>query len=124
MKSKKFLRITSETPPKIKEVIKNHLNHLDKEYEESEDWFDRRLRQVLPDIKRMKSEGFNPIGYSVMFIEDTFYFKTKEEALRAYQYFEVERRGIAGWWYGIEEKDQNAKDYLESTDSEPRYTDL
>lgn len=71
--------------------------------EEIEEWFLKRIKDVLPEIKKLKAAGYNPIAYSVMMVEDTFVFETDEESVKAYQEFEENATGrnkISGWWYG------------------------
>lgn len=71
-----------------------------------EDWLKKRYESVKPDIMKMKDSGFKPLFYSVMLCEDTFVFRTSEEASLAYEKFEKDYDGeesISGWWYGIEE---------------------
>lgn len=68
------------------------------------------------DLTNMYKAGFNPVAYTVMMLEDTFYFATKEEAHKAHEYFEAGEgatREYIGWWYGIEELEANNKYYTE-----------
>lgn len=70
------------------------------------------------DIEIIKSHGFNLLAVSTMMCEHTFYFNTKEEAISAYNYFEKKQNPeskwlVSGWWYSIEEKEENENWYLE-----------
>jgi len=84
-----------------------------------EKWFktsDVRGRFEDMDFSIMKTAGFNLVAFSVMMLEDTFYFETKEEAISAYEYFEggeAATREYVGWWYSIDELESNNKYYIE-----------
>ncbi len=74
------------------------------------------------DFEQMFKAGFKPIAYSVMMLEDTFYFKTKEESIKAYEYFEsgdFATREYIGWWHSIDEVEANNKYCSEEMDNIP-----
>ena len=60
-------------------------------------------------LKIIQEAGFNPIGITTMMCEETFIFNTEEEASKAFEYFETNRRANIdkheylpdGWWYGL-----------------------
>jgi hypothetical protein len=56
-------------------------------------------RYQIP-IQILKSAGYHPIAVTSMMFEDTFVFETKDEAKRAYQELEKEKKQIQGWFYG------------------------
>lgn len=73
-----------------------------------------RKRFEKMDFEPMRKAGFNPIAYSVMICEDTFYFNTKEEAKNAYEYFEGGKNATheyEGWFYSIDEVESNNEFY-------------
>lgn len=47
-------------------------------------------------LKEVVNAGFKPIGMTVMICEDTFIFKTPDDARAAWEKFKPE-----GWWYDI-----------------------
>lgn len=71
--------------------------------EENEQWLWERFKNAIPEFKKLKAAGYNPIAYTVMICEDTFVFATDDEAKRAHSQFEEHGKGknfITGWWYG------------------------
>lgn len=69
---------------------------------------DRPLSSFDESLILIKSYGFNPIGVSQIYFEDTFIFETQEEAESAFQKLEKELGLIQGWFYSKEnfEKDK------------------
>lgn len=71
---------------------------------------DRPLEDFENNLKFLHKAGFNPIAVTQMYFEDTYVFKTKKEANRAYKQFEKDlqfkknsknkKKRIVGWWYG------------------------
>lgn len=55
-----------------------------------------------PSLLIMSEHGFHPIGITKMMCEETFIFKTDEEATRAYELLEVEKNLLSGWWYSMD----------------------
>lgn len=47
-------------------------------------------------LTKIREAGFKPIAITVMICEETFVFKTEEEAKAAWEKFKPE-----GWWYGF-----------------------
>ncbi len=73
----------------------------------------------LMNFDNMIKAGYTPVAYSVMMMEDTFYFETVEEAKKAAEYFEngeFATREYVGWWYGIEELEGNIEYYHKEFD--------
>lgn len=58
-------------------------------------------------LKEIREKGFKPIGITVMLCEETFIFKGKKDAERAWEIFKPE-----GWWYGIGDFIDARKQYL------------
>lgn len=70
--------------------------------------FNRPLSSFEDDLKTIKESGFNPIGVSQIYLEDTFIFETSEEAEHAYRKLERDRDEkfigkVVGWWHGKED---------------------
>ena len=64
----------------------------------------------------LTTSGYKPLAVSQIYLEYTFVFETKEEALKAYHQFERSEEGkwigeIAGWWYGKEDFLATIQDY-------------
>lgn len=55
------------------------------------------------EIQILKDHGYNPIKVTTMMFETTFAFERVEEALKAYQELEVEKKLLQGWFYGMED---------------------
>ncbi|MFW5847467.1 MAG: hypothetical protein ACOCVF_00920 [bacterium] len=84
---------------------------------------DRPIEDFADDIKRLRKAGFNPIGVTQMYFEDTYVFETKKEAKKAYNYFEnrdkrqcSQKEVIIGWWYGKQDFLKEAKKYNDEAD--------
>lgn len=60
----------------------------------------------------LREQGFNPIGITSFFLEETFIFNTKKEATVAYKKMEKELRTVVGWYYS---KKQFEKELAEAT---------
>ena len=56
-------------------------------------------------IKLLKDNGHNPLAICSYYGEEAFFFKTTEEAIRAYEEMEVEERLVCGWFHSVEEID-------------------
>lgn len=74
------------------------------------------LEYYKNNIDILKRHGFNCIGVSQMYLEDTYIFETKEEATKAYRQFERDENEnwigkIAGWWYSKEDFDSTVIEY-------------
>ena len=63
----------------------------------------RHILSFAGYIKTIRKYGFNPIGVTQFWCEDTFVFKTPEEATEAYRIIEEGGESISGWWYGEED---------------------
>ena len=68
------------------------------------------MEQYLEEIQILRDHGYNPIKVTSIMFETTFAFNTKEEANRAYQELEVEKKLLQAWWYG-EDFDDAVKEY-------------
>ena len=60
--------------------------------------------------------GFKPIAVTKFMLENTFVFETKDEAMKAYHFFERDENenwigNIVGWWYGREDFIEAVKEY-------------
>jgi hypothetical protein len=68
--------------------------------------FEREIRLIV-------NAGFNLIGLSHFYIEDTFIFDTADEAKIAGNMFELDNEDdptcIVGWWYGKKEFEDAVK---------------
>lgn len=63
------------------------------------DEYDEHDGYGTPDsylLKLVQQAGFKPIGITVLYCEETFIFKSKQEAINAAEKFLPE-----GWWYDI-----------------------
>jgi hypothetical protein len=92
---------------------------LGKTTEELKQHIDNKYGEQLAFIR---SNGFTPIGVSVMMFEDTFVFETIEEARQAGNACEVENHTddrIEAWWYGREEVPGIIDDYEKSFKKRP-----
>lgn len=58
-------------------------------------------------LKEVREAGFKPIGITVLMCEETFIFKGKEEAQRAWEKFKPE-----GWWYDFGSWEDTRKEYV------------
>lgn len=58
-------------------------------------------------LKQVREAGFKPIGITVMICEETFIFKSDEEAQKAAEKFLPE-----GWWYGFGSWDDTRNKYV------------
>ena len=72
---------------------------------------ERPLSSFKESLILIKSYGFNPIGVSQMYCEDTFIFETQEEANSAYQKLEKELGLLQGWFYSKEEFEKQKLEY-------------
>ena len=73
---------------------------------------ERELDDFQYQINRIKEAGFNLIGVSQIYNEDTFIFETQEEALKAYEALELPNESdIQGWWYGKERFLETVENY-------------
>jgi len=63
--------------------------------------------EFTEDIKLMQKFGYHPIYATWYYFERTYIFKTKKEALKAYNLFEKNQKNrkekICAWWYGEKE---------------------
>jgi hypothetical protein len=62
-------------------------------------------------VKIMISYGYRPVAITIYNLEETFIFKTKEEAKKCYEELEVEKKLVQGWFYGEEEFEIYRKEY-------------
>jgi len=74
------------------------------------------------DFSIMHDAGFKLLAFSIMMCEDTFYFETEEEADDAWKYFEngADATGeYTGFWYSVEDIENNKEEYKEEIGYEP-----
>lgn len=69
----------------------------------------RPLSDFTEQIKKIKEKGFNVIGVSQIYFEDTFIFKTKKEAKKAYRTLERDEKEVIGWWYSKEDFEKSVE---------------
>jgi hypothetical protein len=62
-------------------------------------------------VKIMIPYGYRPVAITIYNSEETFIFKTPEEAKKCYEELEVEKKLIQGWFYGEEEFEVYRKEY-------------
>ena len=58
-------------------------------------------------LKEIRTAGFKPIGITIMLCEETFIFKTEQEAKDAADKYLPE-----GWWYGFLSFEKDHEQYL------------
>jgi hypothetical protein len=87
----------------------------------------RTLESFQEQLDIIIAAGFNPIGVSQLYLEDTFIFGTAEEALAAYEALEkydgletVEEK-LQVWWYGKENFLKEVEDYEKEFESKVLY---
>ncbi len=78
---------------------------------ERKEHIEKTLPDFKPQIETIKKKGFNLIGITQIMFEDTFIFKTSEEATKAYIELERDNPILSGWWYGKDELIKTLKDY-------------
>lgn len=72
----------------------------------------RPLEDFQESLKIIKEHGFNPIGVSQIYFEDTFIFETEQEATKAYETLElIEEPKVLAFWYGKENFLQEVDEY-------------
>jgi hypothetical protein len=59
-------------------------------------------------LKEVRDAGFKPIGITVLMCEETFIFKSGDEAKQAAEKFLPE-----GWWYGIDGWEHTYNEYVD-----------
>lgn len=72
----------------------------------------------------LRKNGFYPIGVTTMYLEDTFIFPTKQEALQAYHTLERNEEGkvigkVTAWFYGKNDFMEACKQYKKEFEREP-----
>lgn len=65
-----------------------------------------------PSLMELKQHGFNPIGITSHYLEETFIFRTKKEAKKAFKKMEKELNLISGWWYGKKDWEKEYNDSI------------
>ena len=71
-----------------------------------------RVARFSEDLETIRKAGFNPIAVSQLYFEDTFVFKTKSEAKRAFNLLEKKKPSkVVGWWYGAVDFMKTVADY-------------
>lgn len=67
-------------------------------------WLEEMGYEYCTDTSRslilLREQGFKPIGITSFYLEETFIFKTKKEAIAAFKKMERELRTVVGWFYG------------------------
>jgi len=73
---------------------------------------EERLQEIEnTSVKIMIPYGYRPVAITIYNLEETFIFKTKEEATKCYEELEVEKKLVQGWFYGEEEFEVYRKEY-------------
>lgn len=57
-------------------------------------------------IKLLKDAGYKPLAICSYYGEETFFFETAEEAIKAYEEMEVTKGLVCGWFHIVEEIDE------------------
>ena len=83
--------------------------------------YDRPLSDFDQQLLLIRNAGFKPIAVSQIYFEDTFVFKTSEEAEKAYRMFERDTkeqliRKVVGWWYGEKDFIKEVEKYEQEND--------
>jgi len=72
-----------------------------KKLKELRDNREKKLDKVANKFREFfLTQGYNLIGFCNFLLENTFIFETSEEAKRAFEEFEKNKKEIFGWWYG------------------------
>jgi len=82
---------------------------------------DRPLSDFDQQLLLIRDAEFKPIAVSQMYFEDTFVFKTPEEAKKAYRMLELDIKGkwigkVVGWWYGEQDFKKEVEKYEREND--------
>lgn len=64
----------------------------------------------------IRKHGYNPIAITTIICEETFIFKTDEEASKAYEDLEINKGVVDGWWYG----EEKFKEEHKTLDNKPK----
>lgn len=57
-------------------------------------------------IKLLKDNNHNPLAICSYYGEETFFFETAEEAKKAYEEMEENKRSVCGWFHSVDEIDK------------------
>jgi len=88
--------------------VRTDIPELSDEYEEFlQEWHDGYGNEKSPMLKRIREAGFKPIAITVMICEETFVFRSEDEAKRAAKIFLPE-----GWWYSLKDFDAAREAYV------------
>lgn len=74
---------------------------------------DRPLSDFDNQLKILRNHGYNPIAMTQLYFEDTFVFKTLDEATKAYAELEIDKELITGWFYEEDDFIREIKEYEE-----------
>lgn len=85
--------------------INEHHNNINMQF--MQEWHDNYGKDTSLLLKKIQDENFNPIAVTVMMCEETFVFKTDEEAKKASEKFLPE-----GFWYGLDQFIIDRIDYV------------
>lgn len=62
---------------------------------------ERPVEDFTAALNLIRAVGFTPIAVTQLYAEDTFVFRTKAEANRAFRMFESTKPSkLVGWWFG------------------------
>lgn len=82
---------------------------------------DRLLSDFDQQLSLIRDAGFKPIAVSQIYLEDTFVFKTPEEAESAYRILERDTKEkwigkVVGWWHGEQDFKREVEKYEREND--------
>jgi hypothetical protein len=80
----------------------------------------RPLSDFQDDIDLLKSNGFNPIGVSQMYMFEVFIFNTQKEANEAYEEMEVKKQEMSAYFWEKKDFLKKAKRYEKEISSKVR----
>ena len=85
--------------------MNEHFSNIDMQH--MQEWHNNYGKDTSLLLKKVQESGFDPIAITVMMCEETFVFKTQEEAKLASDIFMPE-----GFWYGLDQFITNRIDYV------------
>lgn len=89
-------RVTPEEREQISRNVEENLAILREQHEQGYIYG----TNTSPSLKILKEHGYEPTAICIIMCEETFVFKTQEEADRGYKEMEQEKSLVDGWWYG------------------------
>lgn len=96
-------KMTPEEESEVNVSIESHIKWMD----EHPDYNKRYGTDKSYWLEDIKSEGFKPLGITVMVCEETIIMETQEECDKAWEIFKPE-----GWWYTVDQWEKVRQDYI------------